>query len=553
MSVTHFLTAQAQVNKPVLAVMEFDVAAGRASQQLGTGLSDMLTNALVETGKYRLVERKRLEEIMREQKLNQSGAVNRSGGASIGQLTGAGYLIMSTVTEFKENESGGAVGALLGSAVGGVGMYQSHIGFTVRIVDSSTGEILISKSIDKKVNKVGLAGGGILGIPSGAVGYKSKSMQDAMEKAIKETVEFLGAQLDGLPVSQLNNQDASNTAVGSPPKVQSANLHQQGSGGLSSLENIGSSGYVAGERELFTDYFEQDAVGDFPAKWNTNNSGAVVTLNGIPGKWLKIPQRTASWPELDYPLPENFTIDFDLVYSTLERRNPIHFGFGVKSEKFYFTIYDIIEHKNGQGGKTKSYGLEAMVGTPVHFSIAVNNTRIRLFIEDKKIFDLPKAFNSDSFRKGFYVSSSFVIPEKEDAYYLGNLRIAEAGIDARSSIIKEMMERGSASTSAILFEVNSDKLQESSFKILDEIAAAMVKDRLLRIKIIGHTDGTGKAEHNLQLSEKRARAVKNYLVQRHGIDASRLETQGRGALAQVASNSSEEGRAKNRRVEFVKL
>ena len=74
----------------------------------------------------------------------------------------------------------------------------------------------------------------------------------------------------------------------------------------------------------------------------------------------------------------------------------------------------------------------------------------------------------------------------------------------------------------------------------------------LNVFIVGHTDNTGTFEHNMKLSMDRATSVVNTLVAKHGIAAARLKAVGDGPTAPVASNDSEEGRAKNRRVELVK-
>jgi outer membrane protein OmpA-like peptidoglycan-associated protein len=71
--------------------------------------------------------------------------------------------------------------------------------------------------------------------------------------------------------------------------------------------------------------------------------------------------------------------------------------------------------------------------------------------------------------------------------------------------------------------------------------------------IIGHTDSDGAAAHNMELSEKRAEAVKNYLMTHFSIDGARLQSDGKGATQPVAPNTTPAGKAKNRRVEFVKL
>jgi len=198
--VMHPFLLMAQSQKPILAVMEFDMAASyRLGRTLGTGLSDMLTNALVEDGSFRVMERKRINEILQEQDLGANGIVDPSTTASIGRMIGANYLVMGTVTEYKEKESGGAASALLGAAVTGARMYTSHIGFTIRIVNSTSGEILVSKSVDKKVKSLGMASRGIWGLaPSGSF-YKSQSMQDAIEQAIVETVAIIRNEVSDLP------------------------------------------------------------------------------------------------------------------------------------------------------------------------------------------------------------------------------------------------------------------------------------------------------------------------------------------------------------------
>lgn len=189
-------------NKPIMAVMEFDMAASyKVGRKLGTGLSDMLTNALVEDGSFRVVERKRINEILQEQNLGMDGIVDPSTTASIGRMIGANYLVMGTITEYKEKESGGAASALLGSAISGMKMYKSHIGFTIRIVNSTSGEILVSKSVDKKVSSVGGSSRGLWGAPSGSF-YESQSMQDAIEQSLIETVEIIKNEVGKLPQAE---------------------------------------------------------------------------------------------------------------------------------------------------------------------------------------------------------------------------------------------------------------------------------------------------------------------------------------------------------------
>jgi len=101
----------------------------------------------------------------------------------------------------------------------------------------------------------------------------------------------------------------------------------------------------------------------------------------------------------------------------------------------------------------------------------------------------------------------------------------------------------------INFALNKATIQPGSFKILDQLVEALKRCPAKVIKIEGHTDSTGSDAYNMQLSDRRAASVKDYLVQ-HGIAASALEAQGFGESRPIASNDTAEGRAENRRVEM---
>ena len=119
--------------------------------------------------------------------------------------------------------------------------------------------------------------------------------------------------------------------------------------------------------------------------------------------------------------------------------------------------------------------------------------------------------------------------------------------------LKEYLEEGKAVTNDILFDVNSDVIKQSSYSIIDQLGDALSKNASVRVLIVGHTDSDGAAAHNLELSKKRAAAVKNYLTTHFNLDDSRLQSDGKGATQPVAPNTTDAGKAKNRRVEFVKL
>ncbi|MEE9439740.1 MAG: FlgO family outer membrane protein [Saprospiraceae bacterium] len=182
----------------VLAVSEFKFSA-RGSSNVGTGMTDMLTNALTETNCFRVAERASLDAITREQAFGQSGAVRSTTSAGVGGITGAQMIVMGNITEFDENESGGALGGLFGRVAGGLAKTTAHVGMIVKVVNATTGEVMMSKSFDKKKSKIGAIGGsGLFGVIAGGGFFKSKAMADVIEEALIEIVGIIVDQKDDM-------------------------------------------------------------------------------------------------------------------------------------------------------------------------------------------------------------------------------------------------------------------------------------------------------------------------------------------------------------------
>lgn len=118
-------------------------------------------------------------------------------------------------------------------------------------------------------------------------------------------------------------------------------------------------------------------------------------------------------------------------------------------------------------------------------------------------------------------------------------------------IVKELNEKGK-SILYINFDVDKSDIKPDGKEVVDQIAKALQQDASLKISIEGHTDNTGDASHNKKLSDDRANAVLQSLIQA-GIDKSRLTAKGFGAENPLVANNSEENKAKNRRVELVKM
>ena len=112
--------------------------------------------------------------------------------------------------------------------------------------------------------------------------------------------------------------------------------------------------------------------------------------------------------------------------------------------------------------------------------------------------------------------------------------------------------QGHAAVYGILFDTGKSTIKPESAQAIGEVAKMLAADAALKIHVVGHTDNVGDVNANVKLSLERGEAVLQALVRDHGIAASRLRSYGCGQFAPVASNDSEEGRAKNRRVELVK-
>jgi len=186
-----------------IAVANFDVKAARAGYEIGTGLRDMLVTALVNSNRFRVVERQVLDAVMQEQELAASGAAAPGGGAQRGQIRTADIIITAAVTEFEPESSGGGIGiggggrtggALVGVLLGG-SMNKAHMALDMRIIDSSTSEVLAATRVQGQATdmRAGLFGGIIdnVGLGAGLGGYANTPMEKAIRVCIIEAVRYI--------------------------------------------------------------------------------------------------------------------------------------------------------------------------------------------------------------------------------------------------------------------------------------------------------------------------------------------------------------------------
>jgi outer membrane protein OmpA-like peptidoglycan-associated protein len=338
--------------------------------------------------------------------------------------------------------------------------------------------------------------------------------------------------------------------------------------------------FVSGEKIVAFEDFAQDGVGDFPSKWNTSSSGEIKTIDGLKGKWLALAKPGIFYPEYIKTLPENFTLEYDVVASSnyssgsgwfevsvikVANDNEMKSVLSNSGDRFRYTNssngISIRIHPTYDNGsfyyRTYENGSELQVYSSkqtsftkanniVHISIWKQKTRIRMYIDQEKVLDLPKVMTT-TYNKIIF-SPAYAYATKDDILYLSNIRLAIGDADTRNKLITE----GKFVTKGILFETGSDKINPQSYGVLKEIATALIENPAFKVRIIGHTDSDGDEAANLLLSKKRAEAVKNTLAKDFNVVASRMETAGKGETAPLESNSTAEGKANNRRVEFVK-
>jgi outer membrane protein OmpA-like peptidoglycan-associated protein len=185
-----------------------------------------------------------------------------------------------------------------------------------------------------------------------------------------------------------------------------------------------------------------------------------------------------------------------------------------------------------------------------HVSISVSATTVKVYVGGKRYLNDPDALSRPISRLGlaFGCSGAHTYPgEPYDGIMITNFRLAEGGKDITQAINSE--ER--IVTHGITFDSGSDRIRPESGPTLRKLLKLLQDDSGLAFEVQGHTDNQGGEKLNGPLSERRAAAVKVWLVAQ-GIEDGRLTTKGLGATKPLKANDTLEGRAENRRVEFVK-
>ncbi|HEY0355285.1 MAG TPA: hypothetical protein VGC29_03725, partial [Flavisolibacter sp.] len=272
--------------------------------------------------------------------------------------------------------------------------------------------------------------------------------------------------------------------------------------------------FVPGERVIYAEDFAQDAIGELPLTWNASGKGEVMTIDNQQGKWLRVYENNTYLSGNQKKFGENYTIEFDLMFyfepkvkgyvlpgwsvgllssgeldptdnSFLKDQNTINstevrFGFGS------YALAKLESHANSkssfQSDKMELGDVQSTFNKIVHYSIQVQKTRFRLWINERKVFDIPRAMNTaDTMNQVFFHLESSNYQEDEIGLFVSNIKIATGLPDTRHKLVEE----GRFSTTGILFAVNAATIKPESNGVLKEIAEAIKANPGMKVKIIG--------------------------------------------------------------------
>jgi OOP family OmpA-OmpF porin len=308
--------------------------------------------------------------------------------------------------------------------------------------------------------------------------------------------------------------------------------------------------FVPGDRVIFEDDLVGEENGEFPSRWDLVSGNVEVAEFGGENVIMfrdGAPSIVPYFQETkeDY-LPDVFTVEFDLYCS---------------SSDFVLYLYD---RKNQESGSPTGYtdleisyyhmdfatsnsdypNKENLAERRwMHVSVAYTNGKLKAYMDDTRLINIPRI---DFDPKGITLYTYHA--NQDRLFYVKNVRIAEGGV----KYYDRVMEDGKIVATGIRFDTGKSTLKPESMGVINEIYDLMVKYPELKFSVEGHTDNVGDDASNMTLSADRAESVMNTLIDM-GIAGDRLSSRGLGETMPMDDNNNPEGRANNRRVEFVKI
>lgn len=339
------------------------------------------------------------------------------------------------------------------------------------------------------------------------------------------------------------------TMLVAPPQAQS----QDPAGGAQSpsapAQKPGEGVWVnydfkPGNRPLFVEDFAKEEVGNFPRRLEFKD-GNMEVAEWKGGRYLRV----SSWPgtfalNLPEELPERFTLEFDATPGYSSNWLILKFD-ETASQDVRFRQYEGRGNAGvfGDGQQASGMTAQPLDGGLYRGRIMADGSYVKVYINDTRVGNVPNAAIGRS------KTITFEVPGHDsEPVFLTNISVMAGG----KKLYDALSESGRVATQGIYFDSGSDRIRPESTPTLKEIGTMLKEHADLKLTIEGHTDNVGNAQENQALSNRRAAAVKAFLVSTYGLEAERLESTGLGDTKPVAANTTSEGRQQNRRVELVK-
>jgi OmpA-OmpF porin, OOP family len=321
--------------------------------------------------------------------------------------------------------------------------------------------------------------------------------------------------------------------------------------------------FVPGEKILFADDFTDDQKGEFPAHWRLCSGQGVTT--DFDGKKVFALTEAANGdftvviePRMKKKsgyMPANFTVEFDMYvnfHAADETINNNWAGLNFYGTDELISNYSDLTISPGQmelytgtladGKKELPDGIGGadFINKWHHVAIAYRDKQMKIYLDQNRLYVIPEVKDAGLNKFGVRVAGKCVVT---------NIRVAEGG---GMNMVGKKFTDAKIITHGINFDVDKATIKPESMGTLNMIVQIMKDNPDLHFDVEGFTDNSGNPAHNLTLSDERASAVKAQLISM-GVSPSRLTSKGYGETNPIADNNTPEGKANNRRVEFVKM